>query len=201
MPLRRKPSQRRSQERVALILESTAEILRTRGIGEVTTNSIAEQASIPVSSIYQYFPNKVEILAALYREYLAAIESVLDEFETPERLSLPWDAFFTESLKAIYRQETLENIDHELDYGLSLFPELMEIERAHRDRVTERLAQTLRKLGSRWTMPRLRRLALFLYEINAATWRYRAENRVVGNELLDWQTAAILATVRQCMDD
>ena len=60
---------------------------------------------------------------------------------------------------------------------------------------------TLRKLGSRWTMPRLRRLALFLYEINAATWRYRAENRVVGNELLDWQTAAILATVRQCMDD
>lgn len=201
MPLRRKPSQRRSQERVALILESTAEILRTRGIGEVTTNSIAEQASIPVSSIYQYFPNKVEILAALYREYLAAIESVLDEFETPERLSLPWDAFFTESLKAIYRQETLENIDHELDYGLSLFPELMEIERAHRDRVTERLAQTLRKLGSRWTMPRLRRLALFLYEINAATWRYRAENRVVGNELLDWQTAAILAAVRQCMDD
>ena len=201
MPLRRKPSQRRSQERVALILESTAEILRTRGIGEVTTNSIAEQAAIPVSSIYQYFPNKVEILAALYRDYLAAIEAVLDEFDTPERLALPWEAFFTESLKAVYRQETLEHIDHELDYGLSLFPELVEIEKAHRDKVTDRMAQTLRKLGSRWSTPRLKRLALFLYEINAATWRYRVENRVIGNELLDWQTAAMLAVVRQCMDD
>jgi AcrR family transcriptional regulator len=201
LPLRRKPSQRRSQERVALILESTAEILRTRGIGEVTTNSIAKHASIPVSSIYQYFPNKVEILAALYRDYLESIEAIMDEFDTPERLALPWREFFIESLKAVYRQETADNIDHELDYGLSLFPELVEIEDAHREKVTDRMAQTLRKLGSRWSTPRLKRLALFLYEINTATWHYRVQNKVIGSELLDWQTAAMLAAVGQCMED
>ncbi|MCB1702957.1 MAG: TetR/AcrR family transcriptional regulator [Pseudomonadales bacterium] len=199
MPQVRKPSQRRSQQRVSLILEATAEVLRTRGIAEVTTNSIAEQASIPVSSIYQYFPNKEAILVALYSDYLQSIEEVMDEFETRARLEQPWDAFFTESLKAIYRQETRDQIDRELQNGLNLFPELMEIENAHRQKFAERLAGMLRKLGSKWSTPRLKRLSLFVYEINTAAWRHRIENKVISNELLEWETAAILAVVGRCM--
>ena len=199
MPQVRKPSQRRSQQRVSLILEATAEVLRTRGIAEVTTNSIAEQASIPVSSIYQYFPNKEAILVALYSDYLQSIEEVMDEFETRARLEQPWDAFFTESLKAIYRQETRDQIDRELQNGLNLLPELMEIENAHRQKFAERLAGMLRKLGSKWSTPRLKRLSLFVYEINTAAWRHRIENKVISNELLEWETAAILAVVGRCM--
>ena len=199
MPQVRKPSQRRSQQRVSLILEATAEVLRTRGIAEVTTNSIAEQASIPVSSIYQYFPNKEAILVALYSDYLQSIEEVMDEFETRARLEQPWDAFFFFFLKAIYRQETRDQIDRELQNGLNLFPELMEIENAHRQKFAERLAGMLRKLGSKWSTPRLKRLSLFVYEINTAAWRHRIENKVISNELLEWETAAILAVVGRCM--
>lgn len=201
MPQTRKPSQRRSQERVALILQATAEILRTRGIAEVTTNSIARQASIPVSSIYQYFPDKVEILAALYRGYLASIEEVLEEFNTPARLELRWVEYFTESIRAVYRQEVRDQIDRELHLGLSLFPELMEIEEAHREKMAMMLAKTLRRLGSSWSTPKLKRLALFLYEINTATWHYRAHHKTVANELLDWEIAATIAAVGRCMKD
>jgi len=195
----RKPSQRRSRQRVALILEATAEILRSRGIADVTTNSIARQAGIPVSSIYQYFPNKEAILVALYQQYLAAIEAVIEEYETPEQLAKPWDIFFTEALKAVYRQETRDQIDRELQNGLVLFPELREIEHAHRENMAARLARNLRALGSRWSTPRLHRLGLFIYELNTAAWRHRVENTVVADELLDWETAAILAVVRTCM--
>lgn len=183
-----------------MILETTAEILRTRGIGEVTTNSIARHASIPVSSIYQYFPDKVAILAALYRDYLASIEAVMDEIDIPQRLAQPWEEYWTQSIKAIYRQETRDQIDRELDLGLALFPELMEIEKAHREKMAGRLASTLRQLGSQWSRPKLERLALFIYELNTAAWRYRIQNKTVANELLDWETAAILATVGRCME-
>ena len=200
MPLRRKPSQRRSQERVALILRSTVEILQTQGIAAVTTNSIASQAGIPVSSIYQYFRDKVEILAALYLDYLAGIEAVMEEFNTPERLALPWQEYFSEAIEAVARQETRDQITRELDIGLALFPELMEIELAHREKVTERLAVTLRRLGSSWSTARLKRLALFLYEVNSSAWRHRERPDTVANELLEWQTAAMLAVVSRCME-
>jgi AcrR family transcriptional regulator len=200
LPHRRKPSQRRSQERVALILRSTVEILRTQGIAAVTTNSIASQAGIPVSSIYQYFPDKVAILAALYRDYLASIEQVMDEFNTPARLALPWQEYFTESIRAIYRQEIRDQIDRELDIGMALYPELMEIEQAHREKMAGRLATTLQQLGSSWSIAKLERLALFLYEINSSVWRYRAQRDTVNDELLDWQTVAMLALVGRCME-
>jgi len=176
------------------------EILQTQGISAVTTNSIASHAGIPVSSIYQYFPDKVAILSALYREYLANIERVMDEFDTPERLALPWREYFTESIEAISRQEVSDYIDRELDIGLALFPELMAIERAHQEKVAERLARTLRQLGSKWSIAKLKRLGLFLYEINSYAWHYRAQPDTVDSELLEWQTAAMLAVVERCME-
>ncbi len=200
MPQRRKPSQRRSQERVALILCATAEILQAQGIAAVTTNSIARQAGIPVSSIYQYFPNKVAILAALYRDYLAKIEEVMDAFDTPERLALPWREYFTESIEAVFTQEIRDRINRELDIGLDLFPELMEIEWAHQEKVAERLTETLRQLGSKWSIEKLRRLARFIYEINTAAWHCQAQPETVNSELLEWQTAAMLAVVERCME-
>ena len=148
MQQRRYPSQRRSQERVELILTATAEILRKRGIGAVTTNSIAAEAGIPVSSIYQYFPNKVEVLCALFEDYLAGIVAVIDEFATPERLQQPWEEFLTAFVKVIFQQETREHIDRELWSALSLFPELREVESAHRARMADRIADILRQLGS-----------------------------------------------------
>jgi len=200
LPQRRKPSQRRSQERVELILRSTAEILRTQGIAAVTTNSIASQAGIPVSSIYQYFSDKVSILAALYQDYLAAIEQLMDEFDTPEKLALSWKQYFTELIRAIYRQEVHDQIDKELDVGMALFPELMEIELAHRKKIANRLAKVLQHFGSRWSIAKLERLSLFYYEINSSVWGYRSQFDPVDDELLEWETAAMLAVVGRCME-
>ena len=199
MQQRRYPSQRRSQERVELILTATAEILRKQGIGAVTTNSIAAEAGIPVSSIYQYFPNKVEVLCALFEDYLAGIVAVIDEFATPERLQQPWEEFLTAFVKVIFQQETREHIDRELWSALSLFPELRELESAHRARMADRIADILRQLGSTWPRPRLRRIGMFIYEMNNAVWNYRASYRAPARDYLEWATAAVLGVVSKCM--
>ena len=57
-----RPWSARARDRVQLILNSTYDVLRNDGVRALSTNNIVARAGIPVSSIYQYFPNKGAIL-------------------------------------------------------------------------------------------------------------------------------------------
>jgi AcrR family transcriptional regulator len=50
---------------VATILEAAARILETRGLAGFNTNAVAERAGVSVGSLYQYFPSKESLVAAL----------------------------------------------------------------------------------------------------------------------------------------
>lgn len=65
------PKQGRSVHLVAAIREACLRILDSEGVDALTTNRIAEVAGVGVSSVYQYFPNKEAILAAVYDDLLA----------------------------------------------------------------------------------------------------------------------------------
>ncbi len=73
---RKKPSQKRSLERVNNILNACAALMAEIGPDGVNTNTIAERADIPVSSLYQYFPNKHAVLIELMRQELREIDQV-----------------------------------------------------------------------------------------------------------------------------
>ena len=62
---RKPPTQVRSAQTVEAILEAAARILETDGLAGYTTNRIAETAGVSVGSLYQYFPNKEAVTAAL----------------------------------------------------------------------------------------------------------------------------------------
>lgn len=64
---RKRPSQRRSAATVEAILEGAARILEERGLAGFNTNAVAERAGVGVGSLYQYFPGKDALLAALIR--------------------------------------------------------------------------------------------------------------------------------------
>jgi AcrR family transcriptional regulator len=64
---RKRPAQSRSQATVDAIVEGAARILEERGFEGYNTNAIAETAGVSVGSIYQYFPDKDAITAALIR--------------------------------------------------------------------------------------------------------------------------------------
>lgn len=63
--LRKRPRQARAQETVDAILEGAARILETHGFPGYTTNAIARAAGVSIGSLYQYFPGKDAITAAL----------------------------------------------------------------------------------------------------------------------------------------
>ncbi len=62
---RKAPRQRRSTAMVALILQAAARVLERESLSGFNTNRVAEVAGISVGSLYQYFPNKDALVAAL----------------------------------------------------------------------------------------------------------------------------------------
>jgi AcrR family transcriptional regulator len=62
---RKKPLQARSSETVNVILDATARVLCREGYDRASTNRIAEAAGVSIGSLYQYFPSKEALVAAL----------------------------------------------------------------------------------------------------------------------------------------
>lgn len=67
--MRRQPQQTRSQERVHHILDVAEQLFIELGYEQTTTRAIATRASVPVGSLYQFFPDKVAIVRALANRY------------------------------------------------------------------------------------------------------------------------------------
>lgn len=62
---RKLPVQPRAQATVEAILAAAAGILERDGPARLTTNAVAAQAGVSIGSLYQYFPNKQALTAAL----------------------------------------------------------------------------------------------------------------------------------------
>ncbi|WP_353269497.1 TetR/AcrR family transcriptional regulator, partial [Gemmatimonas sp.] len=66
---RRRPRQSRGQKRVELLLDAAATVIATSGIEAATAEAIATQARTAKGSLYQFFPNRDAVLAALALRY------------------------------------------------------------------------------------------------------------------------------------
>ena len=62
---RKRARQERSQATVDAILSATARVLIRHGFDGLTTNAVASTAGVSIGSLYQYFPNKEALVAAL----------------------------------------------------------------------------------------------------------------------------------------
>jgi AcrR family transcriptional regulator len=62
---RKNASQKRSRATVDALVEATARILVREGFDKASTNRIAEVAGVSVGSLYQYFPSKEALVAAV----------------------------------------------------------------------------------------------------------------------------------------
>lgn len=69
---RRTPSQQRSQERVARLLDSCAALLDEVGYEALSTSKVARRAGVPVGSLYQFFDGKQSLCQAVARRNMEA---------------------------------------------------------------------------------------------------------------------------------
>lgn len=76
---RKAPRQQRSQQTVDAILQATARVLAEHGYAGTNTNLIAETAGVSVGSLYQYFPNKNALIAALHDRHDRQMLDLIDQ--------------------------------------------------------------------------------------------------------------------------
>lgn len=198
---RKEPTQARAKKRVAEILAATRRLLREQGLKSVTTNSIAAEAAVPVSSIYQYFPNKLAILVALYEDYLSQVLAAYEVFDQQDDADRPWQDRVRHLLSILYRYEQQDGIENELEKALGLFPELREIDQRHAELTAKKMAEYLKRFGARGSAARLERVGSYLYELNAAIWVQRARYPRPQAEHLEFGTNAALGVLAPCFDD
>jgi AcrR family transcriptional regulator len=75
---RKQPTQQRSRETVAAILDAAAQVFESQGYEAGTTDRIAERAGVSVGSLYQYFPSKDVILVALAARHIERAASLVE---------------------------------------------------------------------------------------------------------------------------
>lgn len=74
---RKRPRQARSRATVETILTASARILVRRGFDGFTTNEVAEAAGVSIGSLYQYFPNKEALVAALIEQHVEGMNTAI----------------------------------------------------------------------------------------------------------------------------
>jgi AcrR family transcriptional regulator len=104
---RKQPKQRRSMAMVDAILEATAQVLIQDGYERATTNKIAAKAGVSIGSLYQYFPNKEALVAALNtRLGLSELEMIRAKFAEIGNLPVPQAiAALVTSMVELHRME------------------------------------------------------------------------------------------------
>jgi AcrR family transcriptional regulator len=70
---RKRPQQRRSRVTIDTIFEATIQVLLAHGLDKLTTIQIADRAGVSVGSLYQYFPNKRALLAAVVKRHVGEV--------------------------------------------------------------------------------------------------------------------------------
>lgn len=85
---RKDASQERSRATVDALVEATARILVREGFDKASTNRIAEVAGVSVGSLYQYFPSKEALVAAVIERHQHDIMQTV-RAELAEVLRLP----------------------------------------------------------------------------------------------------------------
>jgi AcrR family transcriptional regulator len=74
---RKTPRQARSAATVYAILSATARVLVREGYDRASTNRIAETAGVSIGSLYQYYPTKEALVAALVDRHMSEMTQLL----------------------------------------------------------------------------------------------------------------------------
>lgn len=104
---RKQPRQVRSRALVEAILDATERVLAQEGSEHATTTHVAEVAGVSVGSLYQYFPSREALLAAVIERRVER-----DEREFAARMAAVGEASLAATIRAgtrylveVYRRE------------------------------------------------------------------------------------------------
>jgi AcrR family transcriptional regulator len=150
---RKLPQQDRSRITVEAILEATARILTEEGYEKANTNRIAERAGISIGSLYQYFPNKESLMAALMEQHANEIAGLV-ESKLQYLSNGPLEIVIPKLVRAVIAAHAIDPRLHQvLNEEIPRSARLQQMQTAD-----ERIDRLIRAYLERWSDDRLERL-------------------------------------------
>ncbi|SDP64709.1 TetR/AcrR family transcriptional regulator [Desulforhopalus singaporensis] len=141
---RKKPAQRRAEETVALILETSAQVLVKVGLDDFNTNMLAEHAGLRVSTVYRYFPNKLAILTALVQNLRDTIIEALTSVEVDDD---DWQSVIYAYIDAYVVVNRENSAFFAIRRAIQSSPKLYEIEKELELKLSSNMARLLLEKG------------------------------------------------------
>src|SRR5262245_14695170 len=137
MSPRKLPKQERAMATVEAILTATAHILVRDGFDAASTNRIAAKAGVSIGSLYQYFPTKEALVAALLERHvddmLAVARTGLEDLDGKASLRRQTRTMVRTMVEAHAVDPALHRVFmEEMPQGRGL-PRIVEMERAFED--------------------------------------------------------------------
>lgn len=109
-------------------------------IDKITTAAIADKASVPIGSVYQYFPNKLAVLAQLARRVMEEVDLKTASLIAEDFGVLPWDQAIDRAIDATMQGYAEQPGYIQLLLSLRPTPEFGEITNESNERVAALLA-------------------------------------------------------------
>jgi AcrR family transcriptional regulator len=144
--LRRQPNQRRSRERVELILDCATALIAAAGSDAVRMSEVARLAGISIGSLYQYFPDKAAILRTLAGRYNAAGRACIEKGLAGVRTLDDLRAAFGALVDTYYAMFLAEPVMRDIWAGAQADKSLQEMEIAESRLNGAIVAETLARL-------------------------------------------------------
>lgn len=73
------PTQERSRQTVATILDACSRLLVSEGFYSITTDKIAKEAGVSIGSLYQFFGNKESVVQAVVKNIMEEDKQMISE--------------------------------------------------------------------------------------------------------------------------
>lgn len=73
------PTQERSRQTVATILDACSRLLISEGFYSITTDKIAKEAGVSIGSLYQFFGNKESVVQAVVKNIMEEDKRIISE--------------------------------------------------------------------------------------------------------------------------
>ena len=118
--VRKLPRQERSRALVDAIVEAAGRILVRQGREAVTTNAVAVIAGVSIGSLYQYFPHREAIIAAVAHRHAQRLHRRLADLDLTHAVTL--EHAVTRIVAALFEAHALDPalhvaLDHDLSHG------------------------------------------------------------------------------------
>jgi AcrR family transcriptional regulator len=150
---------------VAKVCTVTLALVRERGLGNINTNLIAQEAGVDISSLYRFFANKEAILYHIAQGWLADIREVYDRYEQePALLALDWRDYFDGLLRdwrlpgQYEKYAALAGLWH-------VYPDLVKLERFQEAYHVAFFMRQFKRLGAIGNQQHWKDLAVYLYHV------------------------------------